>query len=83
MTVQLELDFLSSYAYVSVSELRAFAVAASRSSFKSAYIFRYREMKQQALDLSSYAILNNCINFDEYVFLTDSIEQSSDIFWGN
>lgn len=81
MTIQLELDFLPSYVHTAIADLRAFAVAVSRSSFKQGYILRYRKMECQASDLKTYAFLHGYIDFNEWDYLSSLMDESSFIFW--
>jgi len=83
MTIQLELDFLPSYAFSACADLRAYAVSRSACSFafKDRYFSRYKKLQRQANDLKNYAFLHDFIGSEEYVDLSNSILESSDIFW--
>ena len=83
MTIQLELNFLPVYAFSAVSELRAYALSRSGLShaFKDRYFFHYKKLQRQAIDLKNYAFLHGYICDNEYVDLSNSILDSSDIYW--
>ena len=83
MTIQLELDFLTSYAFDACLDLHIFATSISNSNsfLKNNYIFRLKELQRQATDLRNHAFLHDYINWEEYEFLSDSIFASSDLFW--
>lgn len=83
MTIQLELNFLPAYAFSASAELRAFAVSASALtySFKDQYFSHYKALQRQASDLKNYAFLHDFINDEEYAVLSNSILESSDLFW--
>lgn len=86
MTIQLELNFLPSYAYSACEDLYAFAVSfsslfSSTHAEKEKYFFDYQKLQRQAIDLKNYAFLHDFIDCDEYSYLSKSIVESSDIFW--
>ena len=83
MTIQLELDFLPSYAFSACSDLRAFAVSFSSSSFflKEKHLSQYKKLQRQAVDLKNYAFLHDFIGSEEYADISNSILESSDLFW--
>lgn len=83
MTIQLELDFLPSYAFQACSELRAFSVSLSGRPFflKEKHLSRYLKLLREAKDLKHYAFMQNYIECEEYALLFNSILESSDIYW--
>lgn len=81
MTIQLELDFVASYADLACLDLRAFAVSASTLLFREHYLPRFKALQRQANDLKNFAFLHDFIDGDEYSRLSNSIIESSDIFW--
>ena len=83
MTIQLELDFLPSYAFVACADLRALSISFSTCPFslKEKHLSHYLNLLFQASDLKLYAFLNDYISCDEYAFLSNSTLESSDIYW--
>lgn len=86
MTIQLELNFLPSYAFSSAEDLYLFAVSFSSlfhstHAEKEKYFYDFQKLQRQALDLKNFAFLHDFIDCDEYAYLSKSIIESSDIFW--
>lgn len=81
MTIQLELNFLPSYAFSSAEDLYLIALACSTVTNKSRYLPIYRALQRQASDLKNYAFFYGYIDCDEYAYLSKSIIESSDIYW--
>lgn len=81
MTIQLELDFLASYAFDAVDSLYVFSLACSVVPHNARYINRYKALQRQAIDLKNHAFLHGYIDSDSYAFLANSIHESADLFW--
>lgn len=86
MTIQLELNFLPSHAFSSAEDLYLFAVSFSSlfaftHAEKEKYFFDYQKLQRQAIDLKNHAFLHGYIDGDEYEYLSNSILESSDLFW--
>lgn len=81
MTIQLELNFLPGYALDAAGSLYAFALAASTVTNKPRYLSRYKALQRQATDLKNYAFFHGYIDGDFYAYLSNSILESSDLFW--
>ncbi|HUH57025.1 MAG TPA: hypothetical protein VL020_00720 [Pseudomonadales bacterium] len=87
MTIQLELDFLSTYAFKACEDLYAFAVSfasfsTTTDALKPKFYTRYYELQRQAMDLKGHAFLNGYIGLDDFMYLHDLILESSDLYWG-
>ena len=87
MTIQLELNFLPTYAFKACEDLYAFAVSfASFSTDTDAltekYFFHYRELQREAMDLKGHAFLNGYISVEDFEFLSDLVLDSSSLYWG-
>lgn len=87
MTIQLELDFLPTYAFKACEDLYAFAV--SFASFSTAtdaltekYYTHYYNLQLQAIDLKGHAFLNGYISVEDFEFLSDLVLDSSSLYWG-
>lgn len=81
MTIQLELNFLTDYAFDAVASLYMFALASSAVTNKPRYLPRYKALQRQATDLKNYAFFHGYIDGDVYAYLSNSILESSDLFW--
>lgn len=86
MTIQLELDFLPSYAFSAADDLYLLAVSfssiiAAPFSEKEKYFYDLQKLQRQAIDLKNYAFLHDFIDGDEYAYLSKLIIDSSDRFW--
>lgn len=81
MTIQLELNFLPSYAADAVDSLYFFTLACSVVANKSRYLSRYKALQTQAQDLVNYAHLNGYVDFEQYAYFSNAILESSDLFW--
>lgn len=81
MTIQLELNFLPSYAFDAADSLYVFSLAFSIVPHNSFYIECFNKLHRQAIDLKNYVFFHGYIDCDEYSFLSNSIYESSDLFW--
>jgi len=86
MTIQLELDFLPSYAFSASADLYVIAtffssLVTSTHAEKEKYFFDFQKLQRQAIDLKNYAFLHDYIDGDEYSRLSKLIIESSDLFW--
>lgn len=81
MTIQLELNFLPSYAADSVDSLYFYSLACSVVPHQAKSVNRYKKLQTQAQDLVNYAHLNGYIDFEQYAYFSNAILESSDLFW--
>lgn len=81
MTIQLEFNFISVYAFESVYHLHVFSLASSTIANQSRNLARYKELHRQATDLKNYAFLHDYITVDEYERLTNLIFESAELVW--
>lgn len=87
MTIQLELNFLPTYAFKACEDLHAFAVSFASFStitdaLKAKYYTQYYNLQLHAMDLKGHAFLNGYISVDEFEFLSDLVLESSNLYWG-
>lgn len=81
MTIQLELQFNSSYVADALTSLYMFASGCSSANNKSRYFPRYKKLQKEAQYLVNYAYLNGHITDGQYAFFQNGIFESSDLFW--
>lgn len=87
MTVQLELNFLPTYAFKACEDLYSFAVSfasfsTATDALKSKYYTHYYELQRQAMDLKGHAFLSGYIGVEDFEFLSDLVLESSNLYWG-
>lgn len=81
MTIQLELQFHSSYVADAITSLYMCSSACSGVSNKSRYFPRYKKLQNEAQYLVNYAYTNGHITDGQYAFFQNGIFECSDLFW--